>query len=439
MVLTRSPKVATSGNMAKLTKRVVDAAGGSASATIIWDNEVKGFGLRVAPGGTKSYILFYRAGHGRNAPQHRITIGKHGSPWTPELARREARRLLGAIAAGEDPAAARKTEARTITLNALCELYLAEGTSHKKPATLKGDHGRIKNHIVPLLGSARIDRITRIDVERVMRDVAAGRTAVPAPQHPHHGRRAQGGRGAALQALAVLGAVMSFAVARGLIDNNPARGVKKLPVRRMERFLSQSELSRLGEALDAEAKATGDPYPAAAIRLLLLTGCRRSEILGLRWEWIDFERAMIFLPDSKTGRKPVYLNAPALDVLAHLPRQPGNLHAICGRRDGSAYAGLHRVWHRVRTAAELPGVRLHDLRHSFASIGAAGNNSLLILGKLLGHRHAATTERYSHLSADPMRAAAEAIGQRIKMALDGESGAGGANVRRLREHVTGRV
>jgi integrase len=140
--------------------------------------------------------------------------------------------------------------------------------------------------------------------------------------------------------------------------------------------------------------------------------------LGLQWDWIDTERAMVFLPDSKTGRKPVYLNAPALDVLSGLPRQAGNPHVICGHREGGAYVGLDKVWSRVRDAAGLSDVRLHDLRHSFASIGAAGGNSLLILGKLLGHRHAATTERYSHLSADPMRQAAEAIGQRIKAAMD---------------------
>jgi integrase len=172
--------------------------------------------------------------------------------------------------------------------------------------------------------------------------------------------------------------------------------------------------------------------------LLLLTGCRRSEILGLRWEWIDFERAMIVLPDSKTGRKPIYLNAPALEALASLPRQAGNPHVICGRRAGHAFAGLDKIWRRVTRAAELPGVRLHDLRHSFASIGAAGNNSLLILGRLLGHRHAATTERYSHLSADPMRQAAEAIGQRINTALAGSGDASLGNVKRLtRARVTG--
>jgi integrase len=319
-----------------------------------------------------------------------------------------------------------------MTLAALCDLYLAEGAEHKKPSSLRSDRGRIKNHIVPLLGGLRIDRIRRADVERMLRDVTAGRTAAQAPQRRRRGRLTRGGRGAAAQALAVLGAVMTFAIQRGLRDDNPVRGVKRPAVRRMERFLSEAEIARLGEAVAEEAKATGDPYPAAAIRLLLLTGCRRSEILGLRWEWIDFERAMIFLPDSKTGRKPIYLNAPALEVLEKLPRQLGNPHVICGHRVGDAYVGLHKVWCRVRTAAGLPGVRLHDLRHSYASIGAAGNNSLLILGKLLGHRHTVTTERYSHLSADPMRQAAEAIGQRISTALAGKGGSSDANVRQLK-------
>jgi integrase len=419
--------------MARITKRLVDATEARAGTVIVWDSDVKGYGLRVTAGGTKAYIVKYRAGRGRNAPQRRLTIGKHGSPWTPELARREALRLLGEVAKGSDPAEARKAEARTMTLAALCDLYLAEGTGHKKPTTLKADRGRIRNHIAPTLGRMRIDAITRADVERMLREVTAGKTAAPTPAKKPRGKLSQGGRGTAAQALAVLGAVMSFAVGRGLREDNPVRGVKKPPVRKMERFLSEAEIARLGEALDAEVKATSDPYPAAAIRLLLLSGCRRSEILGLRWEWIDFERAMIFLPDSKTGRKPVYLNAPALDVLAKLPRQLGNPHVICGHLNGGAYVGLDKVWRRVREGAELPGVRLHDLRHSFASIGAAGNNSLLILGKLLGHRHASTTERYSHLSADPMRAAAEAIGQRINTALAGASGAGTANVRRLRK------
>src|SRR5262249_54499256 len=151
------------------------------------------FGLRVSPGGTKAYVLFYRAGRGRNAPQHRITIGRHGSPWTVELARREAKRLLGAIASGDDPAEARKAEARTMTLEALCELYLAEGADHKKAATVRGDRGRIRNHILPVLGTLHIDRISRADAERMLREVTAGKTAAPVPAKKPHGRLAQGG------------------------------------------------------------------------------------------------------------------------------------------------------------------------------------------------------------------------------------------------------
>ncbi len=409
--------------MQKLTKRVVDATEPGVATVIVWDAEVRGFGLRVTPAGAKSYILNYHAGRGRNAPLRRITIGKHGSPWTPETARREALRLRGEIAAGGNPAETRNVAARMMTVAALCDLYLAEGAGHKKPATLKADRGRIRNHILPLLGSRRIDQIARVDVERLVRDVTAGKTAAPAPKHPGRGRVAQGGSGTAGQALAVLGAVLAFAVGRGLRDDNPVRGVRKPPIRKMERFLSEAEIARLGEALDAETAASGDPYPAAAVKLLLFTGCRRSEVVGLRWEWVDFERAMIFLPDSKTGAKPVYLNAPALDVLAALPRQDGNPHVICGHRDGGAYVGMDKVWRRVRAAAGLPALRLHDLRHSFASLGAAGGGSLLVLGKLLGHRNASTTERYAHLSADPMRQAAEAIGQRIKAALGREAGA----------------
>jgi hypothetical protein len=182
--------------MARLTKRAVDAAEAGSAAVFIWDDEIKGFGLRIAPGGTKSYVLNYRAGHGRKALQRRITIGKHGSPWTPEQARLEARRLLGTIAAGDDPAAARKAEARTMTLTALCDLYLAEGTGHKKSSSLKADRGRIKNHVVPVLGGLRIDRIRRADVQRMLREVSAGRTGAPVPQQLPRGRLAQGGSGA---------------------------------------------------------------------------------------------------------------------------------------------------------------------------------------------------------------------------------------------------
>jgi integrase len=183
----------------------------------------------------------------------------------------------------------------------------------------------------------------------------------------------------------------------------------------MERFLSEAEIARLAMALDAEANR--NLYPAAAIKLLLLTGARRSEITGLQWPHVDFERQCLRLPDSKTGAKVVYLNAPALEVLATLPRISTNAHVFPGKREGRPLVGIDKVWFRVRAAAGLQDVRLHDLRHSFASMGVAGGLSLPIIGALLGHKHTATTGRYAHLSADPLRAANDVVGMRIAAAM----------------------
>jgi integrase len=185
----------------------------------------------------------------------------------------------------------------------------------------------------------------------------------------------------------------------------------------MERFLSEDEIGRLAVALDAEANRTGNPYPTAAIKLLLLTGGRRGEIIGLQWQHVDFERQCLRLPDSKTGAKVIYLNAPALEVLAGLPRMSTNPHVVPGKRERGPLVGIDKVWFRVRAAAGLQGVRLHDLRHSFASMGVAGGLSLPVIGALLGHKHAATTARYAHLSADPLRAANDMVGTRITTAM----------------------
>jgi integrase len=195
-------------------------------------------------------------------------------------------------------------------------------------------------------------------------------------------------------------------------------------VRKLDRFLSEKEIARLANALNDEARASGSPYATMAIKLLLLTGCRRGEILNLRWEHVDFERQCLRLPDSKTGAKVVYLNAPALALLQELPPVKGNPHVLAGATNGGPLIGIDKIWYRVRTNAGIADVRLHDLRHSFASVGAIGGFSLPIIGALLGHKHAATTARYAHLSADPVRAANEAVGARIAAAMakqDGEA------------------
>jgi integrase len=404
----------------KITKRSVDGLAVPADGeAVLWDTEIKGFGLRVRSGGARTYVLHYRMGGGRKAALRKVTIGKHGSPWTPDTARSEAKRLLGLVEAGTDPASDRMADRSQPTFAELIDLYVAEGCSHKKPTTLKADHGRFEHHLRPLLGRLKANKIERADIERMRDAVASGKTAEkPAEDGGRRpGSMAKGGKGAAAQCVALTGAVLAFAVARGLRKDNPAAGIKKAPVRKIERFLSEVEIARLATVLEAEKEASGNPFPVAGIKLLLLTGCRRSEIVGLCWQHVDFEHRCLRLPDSKTGAKIVYLNPPALALLAELPRVKDNPHVIAGNRKGASLVGLDKVWFRVRKAAELPDVRLHDLRHSFASVGAIGGFSLPIIGALLGHKHTATTARYAHLSADPLRAANEAVGSHIEAAM----------------------
>jgi integrase len=408
----------------KITKSAVDALAPSGAEVVLWDQEVRGFGIRARAGGAKTYILHYRTGSGRAAPLRKLTIGKHGSPWTPDMARIEAKRLLGLVASGEDPADRRANERKALTLAELCDLYLAEGATHKKASTLKADVARVAHHIKPLLGQMRVDKVARADIERVLTDVKAGKTAAPTPKKGERRRPGSivtGGSGVAAQCVALLSTLLAFAVSRGLRSDNPARGIKKPPVRKMERFLSEEEIARLAAALATESSRTGNPYPAAAIRLLLLTGGRRGEILGLRWPHVDFEQRYLRLPDSKTGAKVVYLNPPALEALARLPHVEGNPYVFPGKAERTPLGGIDKVWFRVRALAGLEGVRLHDLRHSFASMGVAGGLSLPIIGALLGHKHPATTGRYAHLSADPVRAANDVIGMRIAAAMNDRS------------------
>ncbi len=405
----------------KITKRAVDALTAARGVeTVLWDTEVKGFGVRARPAGGRSYILHYRVGTGRSAVLRKLTIGKHGSPWTPEMARIEAKRLLAEVAAGRDPASARQDERNALTFGELIDLYLAEGAGHKKLSTIKVDRGRIERHLRPLLARLRADQLGRADIEHMRNAVAAGKTAdkIVSADRRRPGSIATGGKGVAAQCVALVSSIYAFANGRGLCSDNPARGVKKTPVRKVERFLSEAEIARLADALDIEAQQSANPYPPAAIKLLLLTGSRKGEIVNLRWEQVDFEHGCLRLPDSKTGAKVVYLNAPARALLQELPRMADNTRVIPAMRADSARPAIDKVWVRVRKAAGLADVRLHDLRHSFASIGAAGGFSLPIIGALLGHKHATTTARYAHLSADPLRAANDAVGARIAAAMN---------------------
>ncbi len=399
---------------ARISKRIVDAAEASGGDAFIWDTALKGFGLKVTPKGRKVYLVQYRL---PGSATRRFTIGVHGSPWTPEAARSKALEVLGLVAGGVDPGTAKREARADITVAELCEFYMAEGVRTKKASTLEMDRTRIKRHVLPLLGRKRLKALSKSDIERFLSDVAAGKSAKTEITKPRGRSVVRGGEGVANRTLGMLGAILQFAVERGLRTDNPARNVRKFQEGRRTRFLSNEEIARLGEALREALTQGSNPYAVAAIRLLILTGCRKSEILSLRWDEVDFASGFLRLGDSKTGAKEVHLGAPAKTVLSSLTRQLGNPHVICSERDGKHFVGLQKVWKKVRKTAGIQDVRLHDLRHSFASVGARSGESLLVIGKVLGHRTSAATSRYAHLSDDPVRLATEAVSTSIDRML----------------------
>ena len=414
----------------KITQRAVDAANPGDRDVYLWDGELRGFGLKVTPAGGRSYLVQYRVG-GRRGRTRRVTIGKHGSPWTAHTAREEAKRLLGEVAAGADPAEGRTQARKDKTMAELCDEYLAEAEvgrvltrfgEPKKASTLATDCGRIERHIKPLLGRRTVRSITQTDVKRFMADVRAGKTAADVKTGRHGRAIVQGGRGTASRTVGLLGGIFTFAMDQGLRQDNPVRGVKRAPDRKNKRYLSPQELARLGAALSEAEREGENPHAINAIRLLIMTGCRKGEILSLKSGYIDWDMAYLRLPASKTGQKDVPIGAPALELLASLPRYEGSGYVFPAASGEGHYVGLPKVWHRIRERAGLSDVRLHDLRHSFASFGVAGGDSLPIIGALLGHRDAATTQRYAHLADDVQRAAANRISGRIAAAMNGGQG-----------------
>ena len=383
--------------MPKLTKRTVDALKPRPDRdVVVFDSEVSGFGVRVKSSGRKSYLIQYRNAGGRS---RRLTIAGHGR-MTADEARDEAKQLLAAAARGQDPAEDRRRALRAPTVAQLAALYLKR---HAQPGkkTAIADESMLRRYIVPAFGARKVEAITRGDVARLHHDLAAT---------PY----------AANRVLALISVMFNLAESWGLRApaSNPCRHLKRYPERKRERFLSAEEVQRLGEAL-VEAQGVEHPSALAAIRLLLLTGARKSEILTLKWEHVDLQRYALRLPDSKTGATVIALGAAAAALLASLDRCEDNPYVCWGATAGGHFVGLHHVWKRIRRRAELPGVRLHDLRHSFASFGAGAGLGLPILGALLGHKHPVTTARYAHLANDPQRAAADRITSEIIAALDG--------------------
>lgn len=404
---------------AKITKSTVDKAKAQAQDYFLWDSELKGFGVKIATGGRKSYVCKFRVGSGRSAPTRRMTIGMHGSPWTVDQARAEARRILGHVANGADPAQEKQDAKKQITVSELCDLYLEHGTGTKKPSTIATDRGRIERHIKPLLGNKKVPDVMRADIKRFLQDVANGKTARDEKTKLRGRAIVKGGKGAATRTVGLLGGIFSFAFDGGLINENPVRGVKRFPDRKGHRYLSHAELVALGQALDRAAMEGGKSFAIAILKLLIFTGARRGEIESLKWNEIDFEAGYLRLSDSKTGQKAIPLNAGALAILNGVERREGSDFVFPAQKGAGHYVGTPKVWRSIRDLAGLGDVRIHDLRHSFASIAVSGGASLPIIGALLGHSDSATTQRYAHLHDDPLKAAAESVGGRIAASLGG--------------------
>jgi integrase len=411
----------------RITKRIVNGLRPQAREFAVWDAKLPGFGVRVRPSGAMSYVVVYRAGSGRSAPVRRFTIASVGKA-APEAARRRAKAILGSVAHGQDPAGDKATERSAVTIAALADRFLSEHVEQKrKPGTVVFYRHLIEKIIKPEFGVTKSDKLTRAQVAKLHGKLKAT---------PFQANRV----------LAVIGSMYAFAGRGGIVAEgfNPARRIEQFKEHRRERFLTGRELERLGSAI-REAETTGIPWradkgkpkakhlpklrnrfttiapsAAAAIRLLLFTGCRLREILHLQWHQVDPERGLLFLADSKSGRKAVILNAPALAVLAGLDRLGS--YVVPGDNPDKPRADLKRPWEAVARRAGLSEVRLHDLRHTYASFGAGGGLGLPIIGKLLGHTQASTTQRYAHLDADPLRRASESIGGRIAAALDGQQG-----------------
>ena len=372
----------------KITKRTVDALSVEGVDAVYWDHALQGFGVRAYASGRKVYVVQTRGPGG----SRRVTLGRHGE-LSADQARKQAAAVIDRIKRGEEP-----VPAPDPTVADLAERYLRVHVSvHCNTGSARNYRSALGNHILPTLGGMTLGAVERGDVVAL-----------------HH--RLRGVPHAANRAVNILSKMFSLAEAWELVPpgRNPCRSVRLYKVISRERFLTPDEYQRLGRVLrDAEKDGSVCPQAVAALRLLILTGCRRQEIVTLRWDDVDGTVQELRLRDAKTGPRMVPLTPALTKVLADIPRVAGNPWVIVGSKPGTHLPGLQDYWERIRTRAELDDVRIHDLRHSYASHALALGESLTMIGRLLGHSKVSTTARYAHLIRDSEKVAAARVGDSI--------------------------
>ncbi len=391
----------------KLSKSYINALDPAKNAYFVWDALVLGFGCRIYPAGRKSYIVQYL----RDNTRYRKTIGDC-SIMPLEEARDIASTILLSLAHGANPFEDEQVREDSPTMEEFAEIYInAHAIPKKKPSSVKSDKSLLKMHILPKLGKKKIVDIGRKEVQRIHREMAS----TP---------------GAANRVIALLSKMFNLAEKwdERADGTNPCRHVEKYPGQKLGRYITPEELYRLGQVLELfEREADEMRWNDGAarvrmvqvIRLLILTGCRVSEITSLKWDYIDFDLSLAFLPDSKTGAKVVYFNEAAIDIIKTVVPLNGSPYLFPGRNGEGHITRMGHLWVHIREKAGLEDLRMHDLRHGFASVGVGMGESLHMVGQLLGHTQAQTTSRYAHLATSPLLDATNRIGKKIAEGLSG--------------------
>ncbi|GGF15110.1 integrase [Aliidongia dinghuensis] len=414
-----------------LTKRTVDAAEKKDKRYYVWDSELSGFGLRVETSGAKTFIVRYRAeGGGRTAAQRFVTIGRHGL-LTPDAARKQAKVVLGGVAKGEDPADDRRAKRAEMKIKGLLDLYEEEGCVIQrgkrqgmpmKPLTKQFTMARLRNHVEPLLGHKRVTETNAGDVERMVRDITAGKTARDEKVGPRKRIIVRGGEGIARKVVRDLSAVFSFAVRREIVSRNPCEtaAVRKTDNQR-ERFLTLEEVSQLGAALEELEQEGANSKALNIARLWALTGCRRNEIAALKRSEVNLNEGLLEFDDSKTGKSVRPLGAAAIALLRSLLEQSSDSEFVfpAERGDGH-YQGIKGVWRKAIAKAKLVGITPHTLRHTMGSTSISNGEALALTGAILGHSNPRSTAIYAHVQNDPSRRAANRVTRKLAAALAGK-------------------